>query len=215
MQWLGRGTFALLAFCAMANTAAGQTRLGVRGGISSAEVTGRELGEVRRQTGLTVGGVLDVPIAHSVGVELGVSYVRKGLETFVNDIDLDMALDYLELPVLARWTVFQRGGLQSALYAGPVVALRVRCNGEAVQGPFRVDADCDDARFEGSLDTKGLDVGALMGVGAAWDLSGDWQLGLDAMYNVGLRAIDADPTVELDKNRVLMFRVGLLRALGR
>ena len=198
---------------------AGQTRLGVTGGLNLASVdvsTGDifvpDFESVAR---ISIGGLVTVPISGNLGFQLAGSYSQKGGKWDVSAPDLSanvtLKTDYFEVAGLGRVRLPLSGDRISAhLLAGPALALEISCEaiGEATFEGTRVNTtqDCDE---EGALERSKFDMALAGGGGIEFGLSDSLGLSFDALYTLGLLDIDKAERDSL-KHRVLTLRVGLI-----
>ena len=71
---------------------AGQTTIGVRGGFTSATVSGDDLTGRSRRSGFTVGGSVRFGLGEAFGLEVGAAYTQKGVAAI--DGGTDMSVDF-------------------------------------------------------------------------------------------------------------------------
>lgn len=108
------------------------TAVGVKGGMSSTtlEFTGGS-DVFDPVTGVIAGIYVDQPLFSVVGVTVEALYARKGATDVF--IDRRLAIDYLELPLLARVGGPAWGGVYG--FVGPAIALRLRATFGGVSVP--------------------------------------------------------------------------------
>ena len=214
MKWIGRG---LLVLC-LSSTApiglSGQTTIGVRGGFTSASLTGIELTDPTRRSGFAIGGFIALGLGGPVGLDLGATYTQKGVAGFEGGTEGRVDIDYLEFPLLARVSLPTVGRVSPRLSLGPVLAFEVGCEVAVTQVELTLTFDCDDPGLEGEFDTDSFDLGALVGAGASIGLAGRVQFSLDVMYNYGVTSIVPDIAPEPNKNRAFMVTGGLSLTIG-
>jgi hypothetical protein len=194
-------------------------------------------GDLDSKLGFSIAGFAGYRLGERVTIWGELSFVRKGFtstgiiysdvgEGVVQETTLDWTvhLDYLELQVPVA-LVFPTGGrLRPRLYAGPSLALELRCGaGLAVQNEYYVMTgqligsdesevtggclDQQDIFLEGPLfrATKTIDIGILFGGGLDIQI-GNGALTADVRYNVGL--IDIDESDATLKNRAFQVLLG-------
>lgn len=192
---------ALAVVCALAAApAAAQERgLGAKGGVSIA--THDESGEsspppFTSRTGFVAGAFYTLPITSWLGVQAEGLYSQKGVKSDLNGIKTTLAVDYFEVPVLAR--VRLRGGTHKVFAeAGLAAAFRLRAR---TRVPFagateEIDSSDQVERLDyGAVGGGGVEIGALI---------------FDARYTFGLKDADADTSDAIKiKNRAITFTVG-------
>ena len=214
MRWIGRG---LLVLC-LSSTApiglSGQTTIGVRGGFTSAKVTGHDLTDPTRREGFAIGGFVTLGLGDAFGLDLGATYTQKGVAGVAGGTEGQIDLDYLEFPLLARVSLPTVGRVSPRLSLGPVLAFEVGCEVTATQVELTITFECDDPSLDGDFDTDSFDLGALVGAGASIGLGGRARFSLDVMYNYGLTSIVPDDAQDPNKNRAFMVTGGFSLTIG-
>ena len=189
--------FALVVSLLAADTASAQDmRFGVRGGVNFSTVHQESSlgsdGFTMRQ-GLVAGAFFAMPLGW-VHLQPEVLYTSKGAALDLQGIDSKLMLDYLEIPVLARWRLGQR------LYvaAGPAVAWRLKAVSRTKFSGDTEEMDLGDS-------VKGYDVGVVGAVGARFG-----RFVVDGRYTHGLTDIDSDTSDETTvRNRAITISAGI------
>jgi hypothetical protein len=229
-------TVALLSLAFVTVSAHAQS-LEVGGRLGPAFTTLAGNGDADSKLGFSVGGFAGYRLGERVTVYGELSFVRKGSTTggtvftdvgdgVVQEMTLDwtVRLDYLELQVPLALVLPTGGGLRPRLYAGPSLALELRCgSGLAVQSEFytvggvligseesEVTGDCRDVYDQGPfvpllIETKTIDAGILFGGGLDIRI-GSGALTVDVRYNLGLIDIGESPAAL--KNRAFQVLLG-------
>lgn len=148
--------FAAIAVMAFGVSNAQEMKFGVKAGYSSTNFTGDADGGDARG-GFYVGGLVDFTVSEKFHVQPELMYSTEGASD-------DAGIDYLRLPIMAKYYVMEGLSLQ----AGPEIAFKIAAQEDLV----------DEA-------TKSLDFG--LGFGAGYELSNG--LMFDARYNLGLANI--------------------------
>ncbi|MBQ0735383.1 porin family protein [Aquimarina celericrescens] len=86
---------AVIGFTVSSN--AQDIKLGVKGGVNFANVTGSDI-DFDSRTGFHIGGVLQISVLETFAIQPEVLYSAQGAE--LGDIDFD--IDYLNVPILAK-----------------------------------------------------------------------------------------------------------------
>jgi len=189
--------FALVVSLLAADTASAQDmRFGVRGGVNFSTVNQESSlgsdGFTMRQ-GLVAGAFFGVPLGW-VDLQPEVLYASKGAALDLQGIDSKLVLDYLEIPVLARWRLGQR------LYvaAGPAVAWRLKAASRTKFSGATEEMDLGDS-------VKGYDVGVVGAVAVRFG-----KVVVDGRYTHGLTDIDSDTSDEVSiRNRAITISAGI------
>jgi hypothetical protein len=144
---------------------------GAKAGANFASVNGDDVDDVDGRTSLQVGGVANIGISELFAVQPEVVYSAQGFSVTEDGIEGTGKLDYINIPVLADFTIAEGFSLQG----GPQVGILVT----------------DDFEVEGqteSLDAESVDIAAA--IGAQYRLP----IGLffQARYTIGLSDIISD-----------------------
>lgn len=192
---------------------AAQTHVGARGGWSSATVSGGDLQDPERRSGVLTTLYLDHQITRWITFEVAAGYTQKGVSTNTESGRVSVDLGYVETPVSARVVWPTEAAARPYAIVGVAPSWKATCAASVTPplGPF--ETDCEDRIFEGDLDLAGFDVGLLVGAGVAVDASAQLRISAELGWTIGLREIDPDP-VAVNKNRALWATVGLGYRVG-
>ncbi len=186
-----------------------QKALSLHVGSSMSTFGGSDLGNPSMRTGVTVGASYTLPLFGVFGLQFGGSYVQKGAK----DVDLGinapttMDVNYFELPLLLRIGVPTSGAFSAHALIGPAVGLKSNCRLKVPYYTGNVIAwDCEQANVE----PKGVDLGAMGGVGVDLIATEGLQLSLDVLYDLGISLIDKRGADTKNRNLVIRFGVGFL-----
>ncbi len=193
----------------------GQTTIGIRGGMSRANVGGAGVSEegvdLDARTGIKFGASATIPIQGKFSLRLGGDYVQKGYGIKIDNIfglDLDglslggdISLDYIELSGLGVVNLTPPESPASVyVLAGPAIGINVKC--EAAAGE-----DCGDDGL------KTLDLGITGGIGTEMAISEGMTFSVELLYTLGLLSIDSEG--EDIKNRAIALQVGVGFPIGK
>lgn len=224
----------ILAFSSIAFMAAGQTFVGVHGGITRANMTSPSLAldfldgvlpNTQQMTGLRIGVFTELPIGRQLSFLTGMDYTEKGFafrENFnVNVFEfpvpvgatVNARMKYLETPLAIKYTI-GTGAVRPYLKAGGTIgyASAARLEGKAhVVVPFSV------ARIPIGLNSSLInrfEVGAVVGGGIELP-AGPGSMLLDVQYTHGLTSIINTPVVDLRaRNSSLGVSIGYKIPIG-
>ncbi len=141
MKWIGKGLLVLCISTMVPNGIAGQTTIGVRGGLASATVTGEDLTDKSRRSGITIGGSLGLDFGGPFSLDVGASYTQKGVAAIEGGTDLRIDLGYIVFPVLARFTFPTGERVDSHVSIGRVFGVLARWEAEGTQLEVRITVD--------------------------------------------------------------------------
>lgn len=179
-----------------------QIRLIPKVGVNIASMTNADDADAR--IGLNAGVAAEISIAPSFAVEPGVFYSMQGFKNEVV-VSSTMKNDYINIPVLAKYYVFEGFNV----FAGPQVGILV--NSKASGSDSGVSASVDMKKMY-----KTIDFSAVLGIGYQTALG----LNFSANYNLGLTNVIgsgkvniAGGEIDLDdfgesKNNVIQVSVG-------
>ena len=187
----------------------GQTTLSLQAGGSLATFGGSDVESPDSRIGLRVGASALVPLRTNLDLQLGAAYAAKGATEDEFGVDIELSVDYLEIPLLLRFTPSFEGTLSPHFTIGPALAFRVGCNAAARAEGFEISADCDDEEYDGEVRT--IDFGAVAGAGVDIATSGSLTVSLDVLYNLGLTSISESDDV---KNRAFSILAGIAIPIG-
>jgi hypothetical protein len=194
-------TLACAVVLAACGTAAAQgLQPGVRGGMNlSSLATEGTSGDVpfRWRSGFVGGGFLVWPIASWLDVQPEVLYTSRGATVEQFGITSRMLLEYLEVPVLARYTMPAFGNSRFFVAGGPSLALRLRARTRASFSGATEEIDISD-------DVKRRDVGVVAAAGLETA-----SFVVDGRYTFGFTNLDNDTgTAVKFTNRTVSLSLG-------
>lgn len=161
--------------------------LGLEVGLSMATFSVENIPGLDHKAGLAVGVSMAWRLDDLLSLQTGASWIRKGatgdipgsITGFDETLLVDLRLDYLQLPALARFHFPTAGTLAPSLFAGPAVEFEVGC---AVQTPPQeIALGC------GMHDRT--DWSVLLGGGLAYRGGGGGAVHLEGRYDIGLTEI--------------------------
>ena len=187
----------------------GQTNISVQAGASLATLAGSDVASADSRAGIRVGASTLLPLRPNLDLQLGAAYAAKGATEREFDVDVEFAMNWLEIPLLLRFTPSIEGSLSPHFLIGPALALRVGCSATAGTEGFELSVDCDDEEFGDEIKT--MDFGAVAGAGLDIPTSGSLTVSLDVLYNLGLSSISETTDV---KNRAFSVLAGITFPIG-
>lgn len=191
---LGFGAF-LVALCVFTATPAmGQMsgmdgtsiKPGVRAGVDFMTVGGDDADDdVERRTGFMVGGFALVDFGGPLALQPELTYTQKGATN--PDTDVTTKLDYIEIPVLAKFQVPVSGPVSPNIFAGPTLGFNVTS-----------ELEDDNGNTQDLNNVSGTEFGLAFGGGVDFGVSSG-TLMIDFRYELGLTSID-DSNADLSIN---------------
>lgn len=170
---------------------------GVKGGVNFAKLTGDDVEDADGRTGLLIGLVAESAFNESWGLQVEVNYSEQGLED--DDTGVALQLDYINIPVLAKYYI---AGSGFAIEAGPQIGFVVNDEIELTDTPgpsqeVDIDAQNIDLSIGGGLSYKFKEGTSLEGFFA------------QARYMIGFSNVFEDDSFDDDlNNSVLSLSLG-------
>lgn len=175
---------------------------GLKAGLNISNLHGSDL-EPDAKTGLLLGGVLDINLpAAPFGIESGVYYSQKGAETEDTDFTYKLKLDYIEVPVLAKFQLGPPGPITPSLSVGPYLGFNVNAEQE-------ISGDGGSATDDISDEISGTEFGGIASVGLDFNL-GLTKLNATARYSYGFTSVWDDSDMDSDRNAVFSIALGIM-----
>jgi len=176
-------------------------RPGVRAGLAMTTQGGEDVPpSLGWRTGASVGALAEVNLSDAFAVQPEFAYVRKGAAGIGNGISLDRRLDYIQIPLLAKYRFSRFRSLTPELFAGPFVAFNVKAE-ETLEFDGR-----SDTRTPANIRTT--EAGLTVGTGLQWRISVG-EVRLDARYVFGLNSTK-ELTDDIVRNQGILVSVGYL-----
>ena len=204
---IATGILALMLLLPNASSAV-ETKGGIKIGVNSARLSGDDVedwvGEgIQSRMGFCVGGFITFNITEVFAIQPEVLYTMKGAKYTEADFKIVAQLTYLELPVLAKFSIPTQGNIKPIIFAGPAVALKL-------SGKWKETWDGETETYD--LDEmKGMDFGLVFGAGVDFGLgeSVKGKLTVDLRYTLGLTNFaEIDEEDVKAKNGVFSLMVG-------
>lgn len=164
-----------------------QTKFGVKAGVQFANLTG-DIEENSSKVGFQVGGFAEIKLSEKFAVQPELLYSTQGTKVDFGSEDLKYNLDYLNIPVMAKYYVAEKFSLE----AGPQI-------GFLLSAKAKVEDEKEDIK-DG---LKSIDFG--LNFGAGYDFTENLSAGV--RYNLGLSNINDEGDGEI-KNSVFSLAVG-------
>lgn len=189
---------AVALLCTQTATAQGRT-LGVKGGVNLA--TQRNSGGdddgpgLQSRIGLVAGLFATMPLFSKLELQPEALFTSKGARVDLDGVKASLVADYLEVPVLVRFS--RRGGFSYYLAGGPALAFLLRAHSRAEFAGATEEIDITEQ-------VNRVDVGVAMGGGVEIG-----SIVIDGRYTLGLQDIDKDTSDAIKTtNRAVSLTVG-------
>jgi hypothetical protein len=184
----------VIAMVAASFTAnAQEVHFGVKAGLNLANLNGDDL-DFDLRTSFHVGGIIEFELSDKFSLQPELMYSAQGAKRSINiqgtDVDYTAKVDYLNIPVIAKYYVIE--GL--SLEAGPQIGVNIVSEEKVEVNGMSETED---------LEVKSIDFGLNFGVGYKLENG----LNFGARYNLGLTDIPDEGNGEI-KNGVFQLSVG-------
>ena len=178
------------------------TGFGIKAGLALANIFGRDVYDQKFRAGFSYGIFMTYGFGRSFALQPELLFVMKGSK-YVNGSGSDayretMSLEYVELPILAKFYLPLSRAFRTHIFAGPTPALNIRAG--------------VDARFAGesqqeTLDNvMGFDLGLAAGAGIEVPI---WRgrITVEVRYTAGLTTLSKEPDDDI-RNGAMSFLLG-------
>lgn len=194
--------------------------IGPRVGINISDFNG-DVTNNNIQLGLSAGAMLTYSVVNTFGISIEALYSQKGARienTLINNerINFNRKINYIEVPVLARYFLNKNGDFRPNIFLGPDFGFKLNSkdvNRELTTGTERPDVDRSGA-------INPVDVGLTGGIGLNFSVIESARILFDARYTYGLSNIYSDPlpgftTGGKVSNSAITFTFGLSFGIGK
>ena len=163
----------VLALCFSTIYAQDKSSFGIKAGVNFAKLTGDDVEDADGRTGLNIGAIFELPISESFSIQPEVVYSQQGLQSEENGIESKLKLDYINIPVMAKFYVSDG----FALELGPLFGFNINSEFEVDGGGSSASADFEAASFD-------------LGLGGGISYQFDGGFFLQARYIIGVTNVD-------------------------
>lgn len=184
----------LIAFLCTATVFAQDAKIGLKGGLNISTLSNSQGGERGSRLGFNGGLLAHIHLSPEWSLQPEVVYSSQGAKYTVNDGEHNLALNYLNIPLLLQYNFDNGFRLQTGPQVGFLASVKDKRNG-AETGFFTSD------------DFKTVDFSWSAGLGYL-TYSG---LGIDGRYNFGISNINDAGTAVVHNN---VFQIGLFYLLN-
>ena len=179
------GSLVLFTSFIALSSAAGQksTTIGPVVGLNIATFGGEDAEDVDSRTAFLFGGFAAFQLSPKFVLEPSLLYTQKGAEVDFEDARGTLKLNYLQVPLLARYRLTSGNAIPNLIF-GPAVAFKTGCTASGSEGPIEINIDCDEA----DVGIASTDFSLIAGVGlefASFMFSLRYDYGLTAVPSEG------------------------------
>jgi opacity protein-like surface antigen len=199
---------------------------GVKGGLNFAnlstdngfEIEDSVFVDMNSRMGMAGGAFVAFNVAKGVAIQAEFLYSQKGakfdttlmVETIPVDAEFTFKLDYIEIPVLLRYSIPTQSSVSPVLFAGPALAIKSTSKLKLKASAYGQSAS-ETVDIE---DVKSTDFGFVFGGGLDIAL-GRGKLVFDGRYTLGLTSVDDSPYEEDIKNKAISVTAGYAFPVGQ
>lgn len=184
--------FILLTLVLITNQAEAQVDFGIRGGVNFATLNNVEEVDLGYATGFMAGVYANFPIRNSpVSIQPELLYTQKGYAGPEGIVEV--SLNYISVPVLAKFDYVLDGPVTPHVYFGPYIAFNVSAEAEDEGAVISIEENVSPTDF-GVVVGGGIDVN---------------RFNLGVRYSVGLTPVFEDENTNAEaKNGVISIVAG-------
>lgn len=182
---------------------------GFKFGLNMANWHGKDVrdssADLKTKPGFITGGFVNFKLFDMFSVQPEILFTQKGTTASALGVTLKTKADYVELPVLAKFSLSLNSGFSPNAYIGPAVAIKIRGVGIVKSGGTKEKDNIEDLAT--------LDVGLVLGTGVEYPANFLKFLGpavvlLDVRYTMGLLSVSTQENVSI-RNGVFSILFGL------
>jgi len=195
-------------------------QVGIRGGLNLTNLVGSGVQNSENRTGLNAGLSYEILRIGPISVAPEIHYAQRGAEAFQLALagegvppsgPAEVALDYIEIPLVARLHLPALGSLLPFAAGGPVFGWNLDCSVTLDAPAGTAEPSCDELLSREGLEAKVRDYEQGFLVGAGVDLpvlQGIGQLTLEGRYLRGLSRLgEGDAGLDV-RNRSFSLSLG-------
>ena len=175
------------AVCVWSAGHAQKIHIGAKAGLNMSTIQ-PDLTDPATRTSFHLGGVIEIPITNDFSIQPELLYSSQGVKDKSDDDEV-IRLNYLSLPVLAKYYVWEALSIEAGPQFGILLSAKREDDGETV--------DLKDR-------SKATDIGFSLGLG--YKLESGLNFGARYYFGSDINDIDEDPSKI--KNRVFQISVG-------
>jgi hypothetical protein len=161
--------------------------------------------DLKTKTGFITGVFVNLKVFNMLSVQPEILFTQKGTTASAFGISLKTKADYVELPVLVKFSLPPISGFSPNAYIGPAVAIKIRGVGIVKSGGAKEKENIEDLAT--------LDFGLAFGTGVEYAATFLKFLGpaiflFDVRYTMGLMSVSTQENVSI-RNGVFSILFGL------
>ncbi|HXY32251.1 MAG TPA: porin family protein [Gemmatimonadaceae bacterium] len=188
-RFIGAPLVALALLASSANAQHVGTSFGILVGGNFSDLKGNDVvsANIGTRTGLVAGVSLNVHLVGGWGLEPEILYSQQGASINSSNVSAEgtIAFDYIQVPLLARWTIPLHGKVRPFVVGGPSFGYQIGCSLEASGQGGSASESCDS--IEG-YERYRFDVSGVAGAGVAFAV-GHQAFTVQGRYNYGFQDV--------------------------
>ena len=173
----------LFVLCFFINPTKAQVRFGLKSGLNISNLHGKDAVDLDSRLGFAGGFFISYQTKSIFTIQPELSYTMKGATTKIGPVNITLAYDYVEIPILFKF-VFRlkdNPGLKPAIFAGPFIAFKTKSK---IYAKLNEESEEADIEYVTPRD-YGVQFGGALGI----DI-GKYELGLDIRFVPGFFTTD-------------------------
>lgn len=182
-------TLLLLLACLSTSYAQQRFSAGPRLGLNLSNYWGNADG-MKFKPGLSAGAFLMYSSLNHFGISADVLYAQRGTRFNNSAIKFTQRVNYLEIPVVARYFLTLSGNFRPNVFIGP--SLGIKLNAKRVDGETLSSGSFPLINGDNNNDFSNLDLGATGGFQLNWGVGNRQRFLIDARYNLGLTDVQTN-----------------------
>lgn len=176
---------ALVSLCFTTSYAQQRFSAGPRIGLNLSNYWGNA-DNMRFKPGVNAGVFLSYSSLNHFGISADVLYSQRGAKYDTPVLKFTQRVNYLEIPVVARYYLTLNGDFRPNIFVGP--SLGIKLNARRVNG----DPNTNNINADNTGDFRDLDLGATGGFQLNWRTGSRQHFLIDARYTLGLSEVQTN-----------------------
>ena len=142
---------------------------------------------MKYKPGVAAGVFLMYSSLNHFGISADLMYSQRGTKYDGGQLKFTQHVNYLEIPVVARYFLTLSGNFRPNVFIGP--SLGIKLNAKRTNGEFTGNGSTPVINGDNNNDFRGLDLGATGGFQLNWGLGNRQHFLIDARYTLGLSEV--------------------------
>ena len=117
---------AAIAAFGLSNVNAQEVKFGAKAGVNFANLSGDDADDLDSRTSFHIGGVVNIGISEKFAVQPELVYSSQGAKGNFEGVDVDYNFDYINVPVLAKFTVAEGFSIEAGPQVGFLMSAKLK-----------------------------------------------------------------------------------------